>query len=103
MTDKRGLKLYRDFKQRVLAQIVIIRIDRGKYKRLIARIDNDVKSFDGVEKITNAENFTDVLGTLGIEPYSIYKDIVSAKTQKSRGAYSSIKRIKASALGEKGI
>lgn len=100
MTDKRGLKLYRDLNKGIGSGSY--NSDRsGKYKRLIARIDNDVKSFDGVEKITNAENFTDVLGTLGIEPYSIYKDIVSAKTKKVEGLIAQLKELKLQPLEKK--
>jgi len=93
MTDKRGLKLYRELNKDIGSKS-----HNSKYKFLIENIDT---AFEAIKRPTNINAVGDVLSTLGIEPYSIYKDIVSAKTKKVEGLVAQLKELKLQPLEKK--
>ncbi|WP_318310068.1 hypothetical protein [Flagellimonas crocea] len=93
MTDRRGLKLYRELNKDIGSENYT-----SKYKFLIEKIDT---AFKEIKKTPDENKLSDVLGTLGIEPYSIYKDIVSAKTKKVEGLIAQLKELKLQPLEKK--
>nr|WP_299385480.1 hypothetical protein [Allomuricauda sp.] len=93
MTEKSGLKLYRDFNKEIKKGVMVS--DRiKKYNDLVMNIDQAFTSLDTMGQNKTESTVIDALGTLGIEPYSIYKDIVAAKTKKVEGLVTQLRELR---------